>query len=78
MFTAGLRLAFPVIALLLFIDISLALLGRLNSQLQLLSLSFPIKMLVALAVLAITSPAIPVIYESTAARNLGFVIRSLR
>ena len=34
-FTSGLRLAFPVIALLMFIDISLALLGRLNSQLQL-------------------------------------------
>lgn len=78
MFTAGLRLAFPVIALLLFIDLSLALLGRLNSQLQLLSLSFPVKMLVSLAVLAMTGSAIPIIYEASAAKNLTFVLRSLR
>jgi flagellar biosynthesis protein FliR len=77
-FTAGLRLAFPIVALLMFIDISLALLGRLNQQLQLLSLSFPVKMLVALVVLGLTGPAIPLIYESTAIQNLGFAVRSLR
>ena len=77
-FTTGLRLAFPVVALLMFIDISLALLGRLNSQLQLLSLSFPVKMLVALAVLGITGSAIPLIYQGLAIQNLGFVMRSIR
>ena len=77
-FTAGLRLAFPVIALLMFIDISLALLGRLNAQLQLLSLSFPVKMLVALAVLAMTGSSIPLVYESSAVKNLDFVMRSMR
>ena len=77
-FTAGLRLAFPVVALLMFIDISLALLGRLNSQLQLLSLSFPVKMLVALVVLGMTGSAIPLIYEGSAMQNLGFVMRSIR
>jgi flagellar biosynthesis protein FliR len=46
--------------------------------LQLLSLSFPVKMLVALVVMAITCSSIPSIYEASAARNLGFVIRSLR
>lgn len=77
-FSAGLRLAFPVVALLMFIDISLALLGRLNAQLQLLSLSFPVKMLVALAVLSMTGAAIPLIYQGTAMQNLGFVMRSMR
>ena len=77
-FTSGMRLAFPVIALLMFIDISLALLGRLNSQLQLLSLSFPVKMLVAVAVLALTGSSIPLIYEGSAIKNLGFVVRSMR
>ena len=77
-FTSGLRLAFPVIALLMFIDISLALLGRLNSQLQLLSLSFPVKMLVAIAVLAMTGSSIPLIYERAAIKNLGFAVRSMR
>ncbi len=77
-FTAGVRLAFPVVALLMFIDISLALLGRLNAQLQLLSLSFPVKMLVALVVLGMTGSAIPLIYQGSAMQNLGFVMRSMR
>ena len=41
-----------LLALLLIVDISLALLGRLNSQLQLITLAFPIKMLVSLGLLA--------------------------
>jgi flagellar biosynthetic protein FliR len=49
--TAGARLALPVVALLLMIDMALALVGRLNAQLQLLSLAFPAKMLTALFVL---------------------------
>jgi flagellar biosynthetic protein FliR len=47
----GLRLALPVVALLVMVDVALALLGRLNSQLQLLSLAFPAKMLLALFML---------------------------
>lgn len=52
MFSVGVRLALPVVALLVLVDVALALLGRLNSQLQLLSLAFPVKMLLALAVLS--------------------------
>jgi flagellar biosynthetic protein FliR len=52
-FSTGLRLALPVIAVLLMVDISLALLGKLNQQLQLLSLAFPVKMLVALVALSL-------------------------
>src|SRR5579872_1946661 len=48
LFSAGVRLALPVVALLAMVDIALALLGRLNAQLQLLSLAFPLKMLAAL------------------------------
>jgi flagellar biosynthesis protein FliR len=59
LFTVGLRLAMPVVALLVMVDVSLALLGRLNSQLQLLTLAFPAKMLTALAVLAWISPIVP-------------------
>ncbi len=51
-FSVGVRLALPVVALLLMVDVTLALLGRLNQQLQLLSLAFPAKMLIALAVLS--------------------------
>ena len=49
---AGARLALPVGALLVMVDVALALMGRLNAQLQLLSLAFPAKMLTALFVLA--------------------------
>ena len=45
-------LALPVVALLLMVDVALALLGRLNAQLQLLTLAFPLKMLTALLVLS--------------------------
>jgi len=59
LFSVGVRLALPVVALLIMVDVAMALLGRLNAQLQLLSLSFPAKMLVALLVLAWVAPLIP-------------------
>jgi flagellar biosynthesis protein FliR len=59
MFAMGLRLAFPVVALLLMVDVALALLGRLNAHLQLLSLAFPAKMLAALALLALVVAVFP-------------------
>jgi flagellar biosynthetic protein FliR len=52
LFTVGVRLALPVVALLVMVDVALALLGRLNAQLQLISLAFPAKMLTALLVLS--------------------------
>jgi len=52
MFSLGVRLALPVVALLVMLDVALALLGRINSQLQLLSLAFPAKMLTGLMVLS--------------------------
>jgi flagellar biosynthetic protein FliR len=48
MLALSVRLALPAIALLVLVDIALGLLGRLNAQLQLLTLAFPIKMTAAL------------------------------
>ncbi|MBZ5723575.1 MAG: flagellar biosynthetic protein FliR [Acidobacteriia bacterium] len=59
LFSVGVRLAMPVVALLVMVDVALALLGRLNAQLQLLSLAFPAKMLVALLVLSWVSVIFP-------------------
>jgi flagellar biosynthetic protein FliR len=76
MFSTGLRLAFPVVALLVLVDVALALLGRVNQQLQLLSIAFPAKMLAALAVLSWVAALYPRImmetagYAWTAARRL--------
>jgi flagellar biosynthetic protein FliR len=66
--SVGVRLALPVMALLLLIDLSLALLGRLNAQLQLLSMAFPAKMMTALLVLAWMMAVYPRVYAGFAAR----------
>jgi len=78
LFSVGARLALPVIALLVMVDVALALMNRLNAQLHLLTLSFPAKMLVALLVLFWIAPLFPrVFWElsghawSTARRVLG-------
>lgn len=64
MLELGVRLAIPVAALLLLADISLALMARIQSQLQLLSLAFPVKMLGSLAFLAMLLPAMAILYRS--------------
>jgi len=51
LFSVGVRIALPVIALMAMVDVALALVGRLNAQLQLLSLAFPAKMMAALVML---------------------------
>lgn len=63
MMELGLRLALPIAALLLLTDVTLALLGRIQAQLQLLSLAFPVKMLGALAALAALVPLAPMLYR---------------
>jgi flagellar biosynthetic protein FliR len=67
-FSSGLRLALPVVALLTLVDLALALVGRLNSQLQLVLLAFPVKMLATLAALAALGVLVPRLYGA-AARN---------
>ncbi len=70
MFSFGFRLAMPVIALLLLMDLSLALLGRMQQQLQLLSLAFPLKILVALALLAALAPGYSRMFETSGTRAI--------
>ena len=69
MLSTGLRVAMPLIAILLLVDISLALLGRLNSQLQLMTVAFPAKMAVALVALAGLAVAIPAVFEKSAMQS---------
>jgi flagellar biosynthetic protein FliR len=59
LFSVGVRLALPVVALLVMLDVALALLGRLNQQLQLLHMAFPAKMLTALVALGWLAPLFP-------------------
>jgi flagellar biosynthetic protein FliR len=70
MFAIGLRLAMPAMALLLLLDLAMALLGRMQQQLQLLSLAFPVKMLAALGLLIALAPVIARVFEGSAARTV--------
>jgi flagellar biosynthesis protein FliR len=71
MFVTGLRLALPALALLTLVDLALALLGRINSQLQLLTLAFPLKMLAAVLVLAWIAPLFPRVLGAYGNQVLG-------
>jgi flagellar biosynthetic protein FliR len=77
MLSTGLRLALPVVALLVLIDFALALVGRVQQQLQLLSLVFPVKMAAALALLAALAPVVPRMFGTAAERTLAVLWRSL-
>jgi flagellar biosynthesis protein FliR len=68
-FSTGLQLAMPVLALLVLLDVAFAVLGRLHAQMQLLSLSFAIKMLVGLAFLAVILGIYPGVFARSADRT---------
>ena len=65
-FSTGIRLVLPLITLLFLIDLSMGLLGRLNSQLQLVALAFPAKMLVAVAGLSFLVLLVPKLFSQSA------------
>lgn len=65
-FTLGLRLALPVLGLLLLSEIALALVGRLSASLQLSQSAAPIKMLLTLGALAAILRIAPGLYSAYA------------
>jgi len=70
-FTTGLRLALPVLALMTLLDIAIAVLGRVQSQLQLLPLSFSMKMIGSLAMLAGALAFYPQVIDNVGNRLFG-------
>jgi flagellar biosynthetic protein FliR len=76
-FRSGVQLAIPVLALLVLLDLAFAVLGRLHTQLQLLSLSFSIKMLTALAFLASVLSVYPAVFERAGAITFTVMDRVL-
>jgi len=59
------------------VDIALALVGRLNAQLQLLALAFPVKMLTALLVLSWSVALYPRLLTALAAEAVTVARRVL-
>jgi flagellar biosynthesis protein FliR len=78
MLSTGVRLALPVLALTILVDLSLALLGRINSHLQLLTLAMPLKMLAALAMFAALLSVFPAVFERSANQTFAVLGRVLR
>ena len=78
MLSLALRLALPAVALLVLADVALALLGRLNAQLQLLTLAFPIKMMAALVLLAWITVLLPRLMQAYAGEVFGTLRQVLR
>ena len=76
-FSSGIRLALPVVALLMLVDLALALVGRLNAHLQLVLLAFPVKMLATLAALAALAVLVPRMYASAARHTLSAIAHLL-
>ncbi|MCX6622999.1 MAG: flagellar biosynthetic protein FliR [Acidobacteria bacterium] len=78
MFSTALRLVLPVVGLLIMVDIALALVGRLNGQLQMMLLAFPAKMLTTIALLAWILVLYPKVFAQSAGDAMGFVGTMLR
>jgi flagellar biosynthetic protein FliR len=77
MLSLAFRLALPAVALLTLVDVALALLGRLNAQLQLLTLAFPIKMMAALVLLACITVLLPRLIQAYSGSVFGTMRRIL-
>jgi flagellar biosynthesis protein FliR len=77
MLATGVQLALPIVLLLMLIDVALALLGRMQQQLQLITLAFPIKMLATLVFLAALSALFIPVYRAAAARTFSALSRML-
>lgn len=76
-FVVGLRLAMPVLALLILMDLSFAVMGKVHAQFQVMSLSFPAKMLVGLGMLGFALSAFPVVWQVVALHTLQVLVRLL-
>jgi flagellar biosynthetic protein FliR len=72
-FIVALKLALPVIGLLLSTEVSLAVVGRLSPQLQLGSNAASIKMLLTLLILVSVMRVIPSVYEGFASQVFSFL-----
>ncbi|MDA1312192.1 MAG: flagellar biosynthetic protein FliR [Acidobacteria bacterium] len=72
----GVRLAAPVVGVLLLIDLTLGLLNQVNARLQLLTLAFPIKIIAAIALLYPLILVTPSLFYSLAEEMIE-VLRAL-
>ena len=68
-FETALRLALPVVALLLLVDLTLGLLNQAHPRMQLLTLAFPLKIVAGIAALYPVLPQSPRLFHQLAERT---------
>jgi flagellar biosynthetic protein FliR len=73
---SGLMMALPLLVLLVLIDLSLAVITRAHAQMQLITLAFPLKMMLSLVLLAAVIPTWRGVWENQVGR-FGEVERAL-
>ena len=73
----GLRLALPISGLMILIDLALSVLGRVHAQIQLVQMSFPIKLLLCLGVLGGMLLVAQPLYSAAATASLSFITRMI-
>jgi flagellar biosynthesis protein FliR len=78
MFGIGLRLAAPVVALLMLTDAALAVLGRVQTQIQLVSLTIPVKLAVSMLLLSATLAFQPRVFGSVMTQGIRLIEGLLR
>ncbi len=76
-FSTGLRLALPLITLLLLVDLSIGLLSRVNAQLHVMSFAHPLKLLIAMAAMGWSVLLYPRILGQSANAIFGILKRFL-
>jgi flagellar biosynthetic protein FliR len=77
-FGIGLRLAAPVVALLMLTDAALAVLGRVQTQIQLVSLTIPVKLAVSMLLLSATLIFQPRVLGSVMTQGIRLIEGMLR
>jgi flagellar biosynthesis protein FliR len=75
MFADAFKLALPIVILLFLVDLGLAAITRLQAQLQLLTLAFPVKILLSILFLAAVLTRWPGIFGRLATASLSYLLR---
>jgi len=78
MMEAAVRLALPVMAVLLLVDLTLGLLNQVHSRMQLITLSFTLKLVAGTAVIVLMLPTAPKVFDFMAEHGAEVVIGLLR
>ena len=76
-FVNGLKMGLPVVTLLLLIDLGLAVMNRLQAQLQLMLLSFPVKIVLSFIFLSAIMLRWPTLYERAALQTFDILAQLL-